>query len=154
MRVQQIAGALTLSVALAGIGLITAAAPTSAAKDASSSPAATAPGSTAAGFGPGASPPVVKSRVKINSIREKGADAWLVEGVVRSPVKGCERRRLVTLTTARRPEHGVRDKDRTDRRGRFTIYGTGIRRGASVWATSALSKPNRRRTCKVDEKRL
>jgi hypothetical protein len=93
----------------------------------------------------------VKSRVKINSIRKRG-DAWLVEGVVRSRVNGCERGRLMELKTGRGREwrHDVRDTDRTDRRGRFTLHGTEIRRLASIRATSALSKPNRRVECISD----
>jgi hypothetical protein len=143
MRVHQIARALTLSVALAVVGLI-AATPASAAEERKG----------VLPSGHQLATERVKSRVKINSIRKR-ADAWLVEGVVRSRVNGCERGRLMELNTGRgKPwAREVRDKDRTDRRGRFTLYGTEIRRLASVRATSVLSKPNRRVECNADTSR-
>jgi hypothetical protein len=101
MRVQQIAGALTLSVALAVIGLITAT-PASAAEDVTE----------------------VKTRLKIK--RDKDSNrGFKVVGVVRSAEEACERHRLVRLRlswpAARAPSvpgrHGART--RTNRRGVF-----------------------------------
>jgi hypothetical protein len=120
MRVEQIAGALTLSVALAAIGLITAA-PASAAEEVRE----------------------VTTRVKIQRVHSRTLTwvTWdgipvpsrfrvggVVKGVVRSRKEGCESHRRVRLVddSGRRYRQPVSipHPNRTGGRGRFELYPT------------------------------
>jgi hypothetical protein len=143
MRVQQIARAGTLSVALAAIGLI-AAAPASATHDLRE----------------------VETKLHLNRVRHdlggRPGDRWLLTGQVRSSVKACERGRLVKLVGGRRLRGGGQHtKDRTaaggGQRGHFYLgwydssppqrYRVKVRRSFPGGEDRSLK-------CEADEKRV
>jgi hypothetical protein len=100
------ARARTLSVVLAGTGLIAAATPASAAAPASAGEDVTE----------------VKTRVTIEFKVATGGREKFVKGRVRSPEDECEGRRLVKIIGERAGNlHGREDGDVTRHRGRFTL---------------------------------
>jgi hypothetical protein len=92
MRVHKITGARTLSFALAAIGLLAVAAPASSAGK------------------------IIKTRVKVTRVVQTESGDYRVRGRVHSPDERCRQTRAVFLR-----QEGTDWKDRTTRRGKFSI---------------------------------